>query len=57
MASIKAYNAAFKDRTDYALGANLYHADYMNPFPEWAYDPKVTKLIQEGHHIFYKEER
>ena len=55
--SIKAYEIAFKDRTNYAMGANLYHADYMNPYPQWAYATNVTRLTQEGHHIFYREDR
>lgn len=53
--SMTAYNIAFKERSNLAMGANLYHADYMNPYPEWVYAPNVKRLTQEGHHIFYLE--
>lgn len=55
--SIKAYNEAFKKRTNHAMGANLYHADYLNPYPSWTNSPKVQRLTHFGHHIFYFEER
>lgn len=55
--AIRAYNMAFKGRTSYARGANLYHADYMSPYPEWTTHPNVQRLTQFGHHIFYFEER
>lgn len=55
--ALKAYNMAFKGRTTYAMGANLYHADYMNPYPSWTTAENVVRLTQEGHHIFYKETR
>jgi spore germination cell wall hydrolase CwlJ-like protein len=55
--TIEAYNIAFKSRSNYAMGANLYHADYMNPYPEWTKSAKVKRLTQEGHHIFYFESR
>lgn len=54
---IKAYEEAFQKRTNLARGANLYHADWMVPFPEWTKSPKVTRLVSIGRHIFYKEER
>lgn len=55
--ALKAYNLAFRGRSNYAMGANLYHADYMNPYPEWTNSPNVERLTQEGHHIFYLEHR
>jgi spore germination cell wall hydrolase CwlJ-like protein len=54
---IRAYEEAFFKRTNYAMGANLYHADYMNPYPSWTKSLKVKRLTQIEHHIFYKEER
>lgn len=55
--AIRAYVNAFEHNTNYAMGANLYHADYMNPYPEWTKSPNVTRLGQVGHHILYKETR
>lgn len=55
--AMKAYNIAFKNRTNYALGANLYHADWMNPYPDWTKSENVMRLTQIGHHIFYMEKR
>lgn len=55
--AITAYKTAFEEKSNYALGANLYHADWMNPYPDWTKSPKVTKLVHIGHTIFYREER
>lgn len=55
--AIKAYKNAFEHNTNYALGANLYHADWMNPYPDWTNSPKVKRLGHIGKHIFYFEER
>lgn len=55
--ALLAYNSAFYNGSNYAMGANLYHADYMNPYPVWTLSSNVTRLTQHGHHIFYKEER
>lgn len=55
--ALYAYKDAFENNTYYAMGANLYHADYMNPYPEWTKSPNVVRLTQEGHHIFYREDR
>lgn len=55
--AMKAYELAFKGRTNYAMGANLYHADWMPVYPDWTKAPNVVRLTQEGHHIFYKETR
>lgn len=55
--AMRAYNIAFKRRSNYAMGANLYHADWMAEYPDWTKNEKVVRLTQIGHHIFYKEER
>lgn len=55
--AMKAYEMAFKGRSSYAMGANLYHADTMPVYPDWTKSPNVVRLTQEGHHIFYKETR
>lgn len=55
--AINAYNLAFKGKTNYAHGANLYHADWMPTYPEWTNSPKVTRLVNIGRHIFYREDR
>lgn len=54
--ALNAYNVAFKRRSNYAMGANLYHADWMEKYPEWTTSPKVTRLTSIGHHIFYKND-
>lgn len=55
--AIYAYNDAFYNGTNFAMGANLYHADYMDPYPAWTFSSNVKRLTHHGHHIFYKEER
>lgn len=55
--ALYAYKDAFERRTSFAMGANLYHADWMPEYPEWTKAPNVVRLTQEGHHIFYKETR
>ena len=39
-----------KPMTNYAKGADHYHADYVNPY--WAKD--LSKVSTIGRHIFYK---
>ncbi len=55
--ALLAYKDAFERRTNYAMGANLYHADWMPEYPSWTKAPNVVRLTQEGSHIFYKETR
>jgi hypothetical protein len=55
--AITAHRFAFERRSTLAMGANLYHADWMNPYPDWTMSSKVTRLTQIGHHIFYREKR
>ena len=55
--AIRAYKNAFEKRTNYAMGANLYHADYMDPYPPWSKAPNVVRLGQVGTHILYLEKR
>jgi len=42
--------ASSKPKTNYAKGADHYHADYVNPY--WA--KKLQKTSTVGRHIFYK---
>lgn len=55
--AIAAYRAAFEGRTNLARGANLYHADWMEVYPEWTKHPNVQRVGQVGRHILYKETR
>jgi len=54
---IRAFSLAFDFETNHAKGANLYHASTMAHPPSWVNSPKVERLVQIGHHIFYKETR
>jgi spore germination cell wall hydrolase CwlJ-like protein len=54
---IKAFKAAFESDSNFAMGANLYHAQTMKEYPSWTRSPKVQRLVQIGNHIFYKESR
>ena len=45
----------FSDMSDNTDGANLYHYIHMKEYPSWALSDKVTKTVEIGRHIFYKE--
>lgn len=38
---------------DFTLGANLYHADYVQPY--WRHHPRVYQTAKIGKHLFYEE--
>jgi len=36
--------------------ADHYHADYMDPFPEWSEHPEMIRVSHVFSHIFYRWE-
>ena len=54
---MKAYEIAFKLKSNRAKGANLYHASWMKVFPSWTKAPNVVEVARLGQHIFYKESK
>jgi len=47
----EAMKIAYEDpKTNYTMGADHYHADYVRPY--WA--DSLTRTVKIGLHIFYK---
>lgn len=54
----KSFEKAFSQRLlGYTyFGADHYHADYMDPYPDWSFHPDMKLIGQVGVHVFYRWE-